>query len=170
MNLHKLKEPPVLAFFFNTNGLGYALFEGVAEPVDWGIKEIKKKADYFEQARLIIHLFDPAVVVLQDCSGKLSRCTDFIKALATKTATLAEKKDIGVFRYSRADIRSCFAYYSARSKDEIAREIAKLLPEFARLVPRMRGAWRREHYRMVLFDALSLIIIYYASEHLQPPT
>jgi len=75
-----------------------------------------------------------------------------------------------VHRYSRAHIRSCFAYYGATSKDEIAREIAKLLPEFERLAPRMRGPWRREHYSMVLFDALALITTYYANEHLGRPT
>ena len=170
MNSHKLKEPLVLSFFFNTNGFGYAVFEGVVAPVDWGIKEVEKKADYYEQARLILHLFDPTVIVLQDCAGALSRCTDFIRRLVAKVAALAKKKGIRVVRYSRADIRTCFAYYGARSKDEIAREIAKLLPEFERLVPRMRGAWRREHYRMVLFDALALATTYYANELLRPPT
>lgn len=168
MKSTKIREPLVLSFFFNTNGLGYAVFEGVVTPVDWGIKEIKAKKDYFEQARLILHLFDPAVLVLQDCGGKLSRCTEHIRNLIAKVTALAEEKDIRVLRYSRDDIRSCFAYYGARSKDEIAREIAKLLPEFARFVPRIRGAWRREHYRMVLFDALALMTTYYEKEHLRP--
>lgn len=168
MKSNQLKEPQVLSFYFNTIGVGYVLFEGVVAPVDWGIKEIKAKADYFEQARLLLHLFDPAVVILQDCGGKLSRCTDAIEELVTKLAALAEKKGKRVFCYSRDEIRSCFAYYGARSKDEIAREIAKQLPEFARLVPPIRGAWRREHYRMVMFDALALMRTYYANEFLSP--
>ncbi len=89
--------------------------------------------------RLLLPLFNPAVVVVQDCAGKLSRCTEFIRKLVNKVAARAKKKGIRVHRYSCADIRSCFAYYGAQSKDEIAREIAKLLPEFERLVPRMRG-------------------------------
>lgn len=168
MNSIKITEPLVISFFFNTNGIGYALFEGVVAPVDWGIKEIKRTQDYFEQVRILLHLFDPAVVVLQDCAGQLSRCSDSIRKLTNQVAALAKKKGIRVCRYSRADIRSCFAYYGAQSKDEIAREIAKFMPEFARFVPRMRGIWRREHYRMVLFDALALVTTYYANEHLRP--
>ena len=54
----------------------------------------------------------------------------------------------------------------ARTKDEIARAIAKLLPEFAARVPPMRKLWMSEDYRMGLFDALSLVFTYYWREQL----
>ena len=31
----------VLAIYFNARGFGYALFEGMLTPVDWGIKTVK---------------------------------------------------------------------------------------------------------------------------------
>ena len=168
MKFNTLREPLVLSVHLNTRGFGYALFEGVAAPVDWGIKVVKAKPDTIEQVRLLLHLFSPSVLVLQDCGGKLSRCTKAIKALSDRIVALAKKKGIRVLRYSRDEIRSCFAYYGARTKDEIARAIAKLLPEFAPRVPPMRKVWQSEDHRMGLFDALALTTTYYASEHLRP--
>jgi len=162
MKSNKLREPLVLSIIFNTRGLSYALFEGVVAPVDWGIKTIKDKQNYFEHVRLLVHLFQPSVIVLQDCSGKLARCTKAIKALINRIDKLANKKHIKVVRYSRTDIRTCFAYYGARNKDEIARAIALVLPEFASRIPPMRKLWMSEDYRMGLFDALSLMFTYYS--------
>ena len=116
---------------------------------------------------MLLHLLQPSVVVLQDCEGKLSRCTNRIEKLINRISALARTKHIKVYRYSRADIRACFAYYGARTKDEIARAIAKLLPEFAARVPPMRKLWMSEDYRMGLFDALSLVFTYYANEQLR---
>lgn len=170
MNSNKLQEPLVLAIYLNTRGFSYALFEGVLAPVDWGIKtaETKGVADCLEKVRLLLHLLQPSVVVLQDCDGKLSRCTDRIEELIDLIAALAKANGVKVFRYAREDIRGCFAYYSARTKAEIARAIAKLLPEFAPHVPPLRKLWKSEHYRTGLFDALSLVFTYYAREQLQP--
>ena len=166
----KLREPLVLSIYLNTRGFGYALFEGVVAPVDWGIKTAKTKglSDCLEKVRVLLHLLQPSVIVLQDCEGKLSRCTKRIENLINRISALARTKRIRIYRYSRADIRECFAYYGARTKDEIARAIAKLLPEFAPRVPPMRKLWMSEDYRMGLFDALSLIFTYYANEHLRP--
>ena len=170
MKSTKLREPLVLSIYFNTRGFGYALFEGVVAPVDWGIKTAQTKgvSDSLEKVRVLLHLLQPSVVVLQDCEGKLSRCTNRIEKLVNRISALARTNRIKVYRYSRGDIRACFAYYGARTKDEIARAIAKLLPEFAARVPPMRKLWMSEDYRMGLFDALSLVFTYYANEQLRP--
>ena len=170
MNSTKLREPLVLSIYLNSRGFGYALFEGVIAPVDWGIKTAQTKgiADCLEKVRVHLHLLQPSVVVLQDCEGQLSRCTKRVGKLINRISALAETKRIRVFRYSRADIRECFAYYGARTKDEIARAIAKRLPEFAPRVPPMRKLWMSEDYRMGLFDALSLVFTCYVSEHFRP--
>ena len=58
------------------------------------------------------------------------------------------------------------AYHGTRTRDEIARAIAKMLPEFEALMRPMRKVWQSEAYRMPMFDALSLMFTYYANEHL----
>ena len=158
----------MLSIYLNSRGFGYALFEGFLVPVDWGIKTVEARGmtDSLEKVRLLLHLLQPSVVILQDCEGKLSRCTKRIEKLVNRISALAKTKRIRVYRYSRSDIRECFAYYGARTKDEIARAIAKLLPEFSPRVPPMRKIWMSEDYRMGLFDALSLVFTYHAKEHL----
>lgn len=165
----KIREPLVLSIYLNTRGFGYALFEGVLAPVDWGMKAAKSKDIHgsLEKVRVLLHLLRPSVVVLQDCQGKLSRCTKHVERLVDSIAALARENRMKVYRYSRADLRQCFAYYGARTKDEIARAIAKLLPEFAQRVPPLRKLWMSEDHRMGLFDALALIFTYYANEQLR---
>ena len=67
MKSTSLKEPLVLSIIFNTRGFGYALFEGVVAPVDWGIKTVKDKNDYFEHVRVLLHLFE----AIGDCCARL---------------------------------------------------------------------------------------------------
>ena len=170
MSHKSLQGPLVLAIFPNRRGFGYALFEDVVSPVDWGMKwalEDEMPAR-LEQIRLLIHLFQPSVIVLQDCKAPSARCSQRVKCLIESTLTLARRRNVKVKLYSRADIRQCFAYYGARNKDEIARAIAEVLPEFAPRVPPMRKLWMTEDHRMGMFDALSLVFTYYAKEHIRP--
>lgn len=165
MNLQNLDEPRVLSFAFNTRGFGYALFEGINEPVDWGTKA-KKKTSFYEEARVLIHLFEPSVVVLPDAGSTHAWPAKGIKRQIKLIAAFAERREIEVLHYTRRDIRRHFAHYGAKNKDEIAREIGKLMPEFAPRIPPMRKPWQGEHRRMTLFDSLALMVTYYATERL----
>lgn len=156
----------ILAIYPNTRGFGYALFEGPAAPVDWGLKTVRppKNANSMEQVRILLHIFRPSMVVLEDCAAKGSRRSKRIRRLTGGIARLARHKGIKVMRYSRAGIRECFQPYGAQNKDDIARAIGQLLSEFARYVPPRRKLWMSEHYRMGLFDAVSLALTYYAHQ------
>ncbi len=158
----------VLSIFANAHGFGYAVFEEMLIPVDWRAKKAEATDDRFEQVRLLVHLYSPTVIVLRDCAAKPVRCGKTSIELNKRIVALAKRKRIRVVQYSREDIRACFAYDGARTKDDIARAIAKRLPEFARHVPPMRKTWMSEDHRMGLFDALALIFTYYAAEFLQP--
>ena len=159
----------VLAIYFNARGFGYALFEGMLIPVDWGIKTVKgaNTLECIKKAHVVLHMFQPSVLLLQDCDSKQSRCSERVREQIQALIKIAKKKGIKIRLYSRTDVRACFSYYGAVSKDEIAREVAKLMPEFAPKVPPMRRLWMPEHYQMPLFDALALVQTHYAA-HRQP--
>jgi Holliday junction resolvasome RuvABC endonuclease subunit len=162
----KNNEPFVLAIYANTRGFGFALFEGVAAPVRWGIKTGRRagNAHCLEQVAAMVKSFGPSVIVLQDCTDGASRCSDRIANLVGAIATLAELENITVKQYSRSDIRFCFAPYGAKNKGEIASTIATILPEFEPYVPPKRKIWQNENYRMGMFDALALAFTHYARE------
>ncbi len=163
------QQPLVMAIFPNTRGFGYAVFEGIFMPVDWGMKDARddKNARCLKEIKLLIQFFRPSIIVLQDCTVPLSRCSKRIASLIRSITELALNEDVVVKLYSRRDIRTCFANYGARSKDEIARAIAKIMPEFAPRVPPMRRLWMSEDYRMGMFDAVALAFTYYHREQLR---
>ena len=109
-------------------------------------------------------MFQPSVLVLQDCKHKLSRCSYRVKAQTKALITAARKQSVEVRHFSRKDVQACFAAFGAKNKDEIARAIAQQMPEFASKVPPMRKVWMNEDYRMTLFDALALAVTHYAIE------
>lgn len=156
----------VLAIYFNTRGFAYAVFDGPSSPLRWGVKaaDPKSVADRFDKARTMVLMYQPSVVVLQDCDGGLSRCTPNVHRVIDKVTKLVGERKIEVARYSRSDILCAFAPYRAHTKHEIAKAIAKLLPELAPHVPPKRPQWRGEAHRMFFFDAVSLCLTYYLSD------
>ncbi len=167
MSSRHSRDLVVLAIRLNTRGFAFAVFEGSLSTVDWGIKGITAKGDdaFIKKVRALMQSYRPTVLVLQDCKNKPSRCTPRVEKLVRRIARLPEAKDASVFKYSRADIRACFAAYDARTKDEIARAIAKVLPEFSPKVPPIRKIWMSEDYRMGLFDAISLVFTHHSQEN-----
>ena len=165
-----LKEPLVLTLFPNVKGFTYALFESMYEPADWGSKMIRSGGgDCFEKMVNLIELFQPSAVVVRSCNDCRAQCSVRIMHLICQVKAYVREQNISLHAYSRTDIRRCFSScYGAQNKDEIAREIAKLLPEFKKLVPPMRRYWDREYHRMGLFDALALSVTYYWDQRLQP--
>jgi hypothetical protein len=169
MTTHKLSKETVLALYFNTIGFGYAVFEGITLPVDWQVRRAKDSQDsrFGSQVRELLEQFDPTVIVIRKCLGKEQwPCSDRTKQRIRQVKALAKRRSIQVCDYSRADIRQCFLRYGATNKDEIARAIGEIVPDFHHLVPPIRRFWENEQYVMGVFDAISLIITFYWAERL----
>jgi hypothetical protein len=169
MTTHNFGRETVLALYFSTIGFGYAVFEGITFPVDWKVRRAKDKYDtgFSQQVRELLDQFDPAVIVVRKClSSEQWPCSDRTRQRVRKVKALAKRRRIQVHDYSRADIRQCFSRYGATNKDEIARAIGEIVPDFQHLVPPMRRYWENEQYVMSVFDAISLVITFYWAERL----
>lgn len=160
------KEPVVLAVYFNTRGFGYVVFEGLIDPIEWGIKTPKQrnKKEIMKHVALLLHLFDPDVVVLQNCDGSFMHCSERTRVQIKKTAALARDQEKHVVHYTRLDIRNCFSMYSACTKVEIAHTIAQRIPAFQRYVPPPRKSWMKEDYHMGIFDAAALTFTHFLKD------
>ena len=164
MTAHNSRRESVLALYFNTIGFGYAVFEGITLPVDWQVRRAKDSQDtgLSQQLRELLDQFDPTVIVIRKClSNEQWPCSDRTRQRIRRVKALAKRRRIRVCDYSRADIRHCFSRYGATSKDEIARAIGEIVPDFQHLIPPMRRYWENEQYVMGVFDAISLIITFY---------
>jgi len=154
----------VLAVQLFHRGFAYVLFEGPESPFDWGTKEIKqrdKNTGTLVEAKRLIDRYRPEVLVIGEMDGKATPRTSRIRKLYRMLVHLAAAEYVDVHRCSRSEVRACFAAVGARTKQEIAKAIARQIPAFAHRLPRPRREWMGADSRQSLFDAVALALTYY---------
>lgn len=161
-----LRETRVLAIFPTVSGFGFAIFEGVDYPLDWGVKTVRGDKDKGMLLRVahLITMYRPEVIVTTCSDKKAARHSIRVKFLLSKIAELCEKENIDVKTYSRQTIRLAFSEHGMPTKQEIAEGIARWYPELGIEIPPVRKIWKPDHYRMPIFDALSLALTFYRTE------
>ena len=146
------------------SGFGYVVFENSDLIMDWGVKgaRLNKQRDFLLKARVLMHMLQPSVLVLEDAHHKSSRRSDRVKALLDKVAELARSQKVKVVRHSRSDMLAVFYRMEAENKDEIAAAVAKLVPELEPRLPPQRRKWESEHQSMGIFEAAALALTHFA--------
>ena len=146
----------VLALVPHSKGLGYAVFEGVRTPVDWGLKRVRgdKNAATLAKASLLIGIYSPDTIVMEDV--KESRRSERIKTLIATIAEYASDLGIAVTFYGKQAVFLHFAYCGASTKHAIAKEIARRIPALRARLPEPRKPWQSEDYRLSIFLASAL--------------
>ena len=167
MNQRFTKAPRVLSLYPTTRGFGFAVFEGPSSVIDWGVQQVRSgdRSDQLSRMRSLIEWNAPDVLILENCGGQSSRRVLRIHKEIQAVARLAKRRRIPIASYSRAMIRQCFSRFDAKSKDAIARVIAREFPELEPRLPPLRRPWMSEDYRMGMFDAAALALthFYFAS-------
>jgi len=156
----------VLAVYPTCHGFAFVLFEGPEAPFDWGVKDIRatqKNAKTLDAVKVIMTKYRPRVLLIEN-TGHGSRRTTRIRRLYQMLVHLSDTEGIPVVRYTRQDIRECFAPVGAKTKYEIAKAIANQIPSFMHRLPPVRKLWMSEDQRQSLFDAAALGITHYARQ------
>ncbi|MHB8147501.1 MAG: hypothetical protein ACYDGM_09635 [Vulcanimicrobiaceae bacterium] len=162
---HKNPFNMVLSIYPFSRGFAFVLFEGVDNPFDWGVKEIKRKeknAGTLAEIKKLVDRYRPEVLVIEETVGRGSRRTPRIRKLYRMLVHFARAEFVDLHRCSKSEIKACFAYVGACTKYEIAKAIAIQIPAFAHRTPPRRKAWMTEDPRQSLFDAAALGLAYYA--------
>lgn len=148
-----------------TRGLGYAVFEGPLNPIDWGVKEVRtnKNASSLKKIEAMIDFYQPDVLVFEDHRGA-NRRGKRIQSLLSLVNKLAKRKRITTKPYSRLGVRQAFEIIGASTKFEISRAIAREWPELEPHLPPFRKPWMSEDSRMSMFDAISLTVAFFYFE------
>lgn len=157
------KHTLVLGIYPNTRGFGFAVFEGILAPVDWGVFETRGKdinRRCLQKIAVLLNQQEPDFLVLENMSEGGSLREKRIRDLNEAIAVLAETQGVRTASFSRKQVRQCFGSDFV-SKHMIAETIGMRIPAFARLVPPMRKPWKSEHARMGLFDAAALVLTFY---------
>ena len=160
----------LLAIFPAVRGFGFALFHGAWVPLDWGFRHVEgdKNETSLEKVEELIDDYVPDTVLLENPAGEGSHRSPRVETLIDRIATLSKTRNISVERYSRDQIRECFAEFGATTKYEIAEAISRSLPEFPPQLPPARKIWLPEDYRMSIFDAVSLIFTHFYFQAIKP--
>lgn len=153
----------ILAISPSTRGFGSADLQGQETLVDWGAKSVKgdENAQCIKKVEEMINHCQPDVMVLQDHSTKDSRRCDRIQALSKGIIALASRSNMSVALFSYKQIRKVFFADGGGTKHALAEIIAKRFPEELdfRLPPKRR-LWMSEDYRMNIFDAVALVLVF----------
>jgi hypothetical protein len=148
-----------LSIAASTKGFGFAVTEGEASLVEWGVKTFigDKNVQTLIKVADIINRFEPDLLVLEDYSAKGSRRSARIKALGRKLSALAGKRQIKVTMFSREQVMRHYFGDVEWTKHALAEIIAKRFPEeLGHRLPPKRKAWMSQDSRMDIFDAVAL--------------
>ena len=158
---HKL----VLAFSPTSRGIGYAVFEGPQNPLDWGVKEARasKNAQCLKRVKEIIRFYGPDLIVIEN-EEKANRRGLRVHRLLKDIAVAAKQCNLTTYPISKVTIDGVFSQFQAHTKFQRAARIIEWLPELKLLTPRERKPWMSEDYRMGIFDAMTLALTYYYIE------
>lgn len=152
----------VLAIAPSTRGFGFAVIEGNATLVDWGVTSVasgNKNADTLKKTEAMVDLYQPAVLVLEDASARGSRRSRRIRKLTKKIHSMGQAHKITTVLLRRDQVMHTFFEDGQGTKHAIARILAMRFPdELGHRLPPKRKPWKSEDYRMGIFDALALAV------------
>lgn len=166
----------ILSVAPSVEGFGFAFFDGIWTPIDWGFREVRgeKNSGACAHVEALIDRFKPDVLLIEDCLEDNAtmrwKRSPRVKQLLLELEALGRNKNILIARYTREQIRECFAQFEATSKYEIAETISRNLPEFTAQLPPPRKLWLPENNRMNVFHAVSLIFTHFYFLAIKPNT
>ncbi|HET6844943.1 MAG TPA: hypothetical protein VFK06_25150 [Candidatus Angelobacter sp.] len=157
-----------MAIDLRSQRFGFAVLEGPTRLLDSGMKRChavgaKDSATAVRKKMVsLITLFAPSVIVVKQVSGahgptrlRNDEVVDAIKHVAKAHA-------LELIFLKRSHICRVFRQSGKKCKVGIAALIAGYFPELAWRVPPKRKNWQPEHHNIIIFDAVSLGLAYFA--------
>ena len=146
----------ILAIDPTVKGFGYIVMEGLRNPVDWGVGQVRlcKNQRILWRIQRLIEMYQPEAVIIDDSnqSFRYPRVRKLLKAIEM----LAQKHNVTVFKYSRQQVLDVFKNFGKHNKFEISQFVAEWLPQLAPRLPEKRKSYEAESEQYGLFDAAAL--------------
>lgn len=159
----------LLALYPIPRGYAFVLFENGLSPVDWGVRDIRCKAEERNAKSLtdveaLVDQCRPTMIVMEDSTEPESRRAPRIKKLSRSIAHLADKRTIPARLITKHHVLAVFAPSGATTRYAIAQEVAKQFPSLGCRLPRQRHIWESEPPVMGLFAAAALGLAFHAGQ------
>lgn len=167
MTMHPAsQEARVLAIDPTSRGFGYAVLEGPAELIDWGVTEATWADNDWARKRTeeLIIRYAPDQLVIEDVTASEARRRSRVRKLLQDLRTLATDSEVSVAPLPKNRIKRMFRSVDAANKEEFADAVISHFPELSRYRPPVRKPWMSEDSRMAIFDAVAFALAYYYFE------
>ena len=143
----------ILAIDPTSRGFAFAVLEAPAFLVDWGERIVPARSGgLLRKVDELLSRYEPTLLVIEDLAVAGARRRKRASTEIRSIELLALKRGLSVERVSRLAVIDAFA--PAKSKFEVALQLAESFPALAERLPRKRKAWTTEDARMNIFDAL----------------
>lgn len=161
-------EPRILALTIRASRLGFVVFAGPKQILDWGTYSIPRSGRSAARSlRRILSLltsFTPSVIVVKMSRRKRDVNARFANWLFRFIVRQAKLRSILVVPINETTIKVAFRLLSGNSKYDRARVVVSVFPELAWKMPLERKPWESEPRAMMVFDAAMIGFVYW-QEH-----
>lgn len=149
----------IIAVDLRPQSLGFAVLEGEANILDWGVKSFRRGVNATRiplgpKVRELIAAYVPDSIVLRKRTGT----DDVLRELERA----AGPHRVAVRFLPRGAVKDAFP--GCRNKDEVASAVCERFIELLSVLPPRRKNWRKEDYRMRIFDAAATGIAYFTGQ------
>ena len=145
---------------------GFAVFEGPGMLLDWGARtyQCEERPDAaIRKLEPLIQTYAPIIVVVRKRSN-LSRYTQRnVRALTEGIRRILRSNSISFGYVTTKQVRSHFAPYGCKTKQEIGAVLSVQFEELAGRLPPKRKPWQSERHSMIIFDAVASGSVYFGS-------
>jgi len=117
----------------------------------------------------LLRLFHPSVVVIQKERRTGVRNTSEMDSILSVIRRESDDRSVPICFVTPEQIKAAFRIFQARTKDEIAYVLASIFPELLWKIPPKRKTWKREHPRMMVFDAIAAGFTYWLRNGARAP-
>lgn len=149
-----------LALEIRSSRLGFSVFEAPDQLLDWGVRSIGARR--CRPISDLLRMYTPSFVVVRGirAGGRRDtlRAKDGMRAIRRE----ARRRSIAVLSLSEAAVKRFVRAHNQRTKFETASDVAARFPELAWQLPRPRKCYDPENARVLIFDAVSLGVVFLA--------
>lgn len=147
----------ILAIDPITSGFAFAVLEGTARLVDWGVTRVWAESDneFLARVEAIVQRYSPACLVVEEAGG--SRRGTRARRRIALLLRYAKSQEMTATTVSWDTVREAVGK-AGNTKYEIALVIANQFPELVAHLPKPRRAWENEDPRINLFDATAFAL------------
>ncbi len=150
----------VLAVVVHRRKIGYAVFEGPARLLDWGVTRCAAARNHRRTVvpqRLVslLSFYQPRFVALKLVKAR-GRHAERVEAVGVAIQRECTERSIRFFRVHDSTVRRFFAAHSCKTRVQIAKVLGDWFLELSWHVPPRRKPWQSDSHNMPVFEAVAV--------------